>query len=199
MNKKIKFDKIFDIILLFYLVSLTSFHIGTGIDPILKKLALGSLILVFLLKYKKIMIKKLTLYIMGFWTFYLLSVLWCSNTNDVLFYLNICIYTIIFSVILSNYITTKEDIIKIFKLTVYSLLISCAILFVRTPFSDWGTVRIGAAIGLHPNSLGARLAYGFIISIYLLYNRQNNKLIENIIYIVSSTQPVRMTRPAVKL
>ena len=182
--KKIEIKELFNIVLLFYFVTLSSFRLGYGIDPIVKKIALGMLIVGFFMNYKKIKINKSTLYLLLFWLFYFLSLLWASSRVDVLDNINEAIYIIILSVILSTYINDMGDIINILKLLVYSLLITVVILFIRTPFQYFGTERIGDALGLHPNALGSRMAYGAIISVFLLSNDKSKNLKKIIFYIL---------------
>lgn len=52
-----------------------------------------------------------------------------------------------------------------------SLVVSGLILIIRvayyTPINDWGTDRLGFALGLNPNSLGLSLSFAAIVSVYL--------------------------------
>lgn len=175
---KIKTSKMMDVAIILYFAVLTSFQIGYGIDVIIKKATFVFLIFSFIIYCKRVNINKSTKQLLFFWAFYFLSILWAKNKNDVFMYFNNCIYILIISVILSNRIRKKEDIIAILKEIIISLFITTIILFIRTPYADWGTIRIGEALGIHPNTLGVRMAFGSILSLFfahLSFKEKNNK------------------------
>lgn len=172
---KIKLSKIIDIAIVLYLTVLTSFQLGFGIDVIIKKISFVFLIFSFVLYSKKFSISKSTKCLLIFWLFYFLSILWCKNINDTFMYFNNFVYIIVISIVLSNRIREKNDAIVVLKELIISLLISTIILLIRTPYTDWGTVRIGEALGIHPNTLGVRMAFASIISLFFVHKSYSEK------------------------
>lgn len=180
-NIALSTEKIFYVVLLLYLVTMNSFQVGTGLDPIIKKISFGLLIMVFVINFKNIQIKKTTLYLVLFWFFYFSSLLWASNVDYVIDYLNVAVYTILLSVVISSYITDTDDIMNVMKVIICSLIITIVILLIRTPLQSLGSERIGDALGIHPNSFGSKMAYGSLISLFLFHNSKNKEGKKNII------------------
>ena len=174
-----------------YFISLTSFQLGYGMDPLLKKTCLGLFIIAFFVYFisEKVFIKKATIYILSFWIFYYLSILWANDKTDIFYYLNNSIYMIIISLMIPNMIEDENDIKILVKLVVLSLLVSSIILVIRTPLEDWGSIRVGTVLGLHPNELGVRMAFGVLLDIYIFHsiieNHEKKITIMNLIYLLS--------------
>ena len=102
-----------------------------------------------------------------------MSCLWASSINDVMFYNNTFIQMVGCIICLTNRIKKREDIDTCLRLIVYSMLYSAVVLLIRTPFEDWGTERIGSALGLHSNDIGIRFALGVIIALYLAFSKKS--------------------------
>ena len=73
---------------------------------------------------------------------------------------------------LTNRIKTTKDIDKMLKLLLVSLIYTVLVLYIKTPASAWGTERIGADLGLHPNDIGIRFAIGVMISLYFSISKK---------------------------
>lgn len=177
INLKIKYKNIIESILFIYFISISAFQRGHGFDAIIVRVSFVLLIFivgVYICK-NSIKISKHTKWAISFWVLYFLSIIWAKNQHDVLMYINNCLQIIGLSICLSNYINTNDDINKVLKLLVYSLVFTSILLIIRTPMNAWGTERVGSVIGLHSNGLGMRLAFGAIIALYLF--NKNNKII----------------------
>jgi O-antigen ligase len=119
----------------------------------------------------KAMITLHTKWIALFIAYYYLSVLWAFNKSDVFYYNNVLIQIFGASFCIINRVKKQEDIDRILRIIVLSLMYTLVLLIIKTPSSAWGTERVGEAIGMNSNGLGMRLAYGVIISLYLIRKR----------------------------
>lgn len=162
----IKKENLVCIFLFLYFVILSSFRLTYGIDSQLGKISLGLLFIVFVVVIKKIKINMLNKWLFLFWGWYFLSTLWSMNIADTSYCLVSSIKVILLSLIISTLINNKNDVDKLFKLLILSLIISMIVLFIKTPLSTWGTERVGYSIGLNPNALGLRYSMGVIMCFY---------------------------------
>ena len=174
-NNRINFQ---DILLLIFFVSISAFRLNWYI-------ALGSFILIFvysILKDGKIYITSALKWGLLFWGYYLLSILWAHDISDTLRYISAIVYTIGIFCFMPKLIHNQEELVKTLKILFYSLVITAAIVFIRTPLSEFGTERVGSIIGLNENSFGMRMAIGAMLGVYL-YKTANIKK-SKILYII---------------
>ncbi len=101
-----------------------------------------------------------------------LSCLWARSITDSMVYTNTFIQMLGCIICLTNRIKTTKDIDKMLKLLLVSLIYTVLVLYIKTPASAWGTERIGADLGLHPNDIGIRFAIGVMISLYFSISKK---------------------------
>lgn len=172
--RKIKTINIFYIFLFLYLIAISAYQLGTGFDAIFVRTTFVLLVAITIILGKKIVITKQIKWCVVFWGFYFLSVIWAKNPNDTMYYVNNFIQILGIFICFPIMIKDEKSINTTLKLIIGSLLYTCVLLVIRTPQSEWGTERIGEAIGLNPNGLGMRLAIGFIACIYFLHYKTSN-------------------------
>ena len=172
MNKLISYISIF-----LYLVGMTAFQLGSGFDYYFVRISFVLLVTVFFFSHRDIRINSHLIWCTLFWFFYLLSLLWCENTEDTLYYINNIIQIVGIVICFYSFIETKNDIISFIKMMIFASSIAAVRVIILTPSASWGTERIGEAIGLNPNGLGMLLAISAILCIYMLHNLHNIYLI----------------------
>lgn len=186
MVKKLYKNDLHDI-LFFMFITFLSIHATDG--NILQTLfsyayTLGGVILYA----RNLSIKKpVFLYTVSWVGIVVLSILWASNKADAGAYVTSLIKIVLISLILTNRIKSYPDLIQIIKLIVWARIICAAVLIIKTPFSDWGTMNIGSAIGLWKNDIGL----GFVLSAFLAWTlsvneKESNKKLEQVFYSVIS-------------
>lgn len=161
--------------LFLYFIAISAFQLGTGFDAFFVRITFALLVLVTIFSSKNIIINKQIKWVCVFWVYYFLSVIWAKNSNDTFYYFNNFIQIVGISFVLPLIAKKEEDIVKIIKIFLLSMLFTTILLIIRTPSSAWGTERLGETIGLGPNGTGIRLAIASIFSIYLFHDNINKK------------------------
>lgn len=186
MVKKIHKNDLHDI-LFFMFITFLSIHATDG--NILQTLfsyayTLGGVILYA----RNLSIKKpVFLYTVSWIGIVVLSILWASNKADAGAYVTSLIKIVLISLILTNRIKNYQDLIQIIKLIVWARIICAVVLIIKTPFSDWGTMNIGSAIGLWKNDIGLGFVLSAILAWTLYVNeKESNKRLERVLYSISS-------------
>ena len=172
---KSKRENIIDFFVLMYFIACSAYRKGTGFDSLFVKVSFFSALFVIIIANKKIVVSRSLKWVVLFWCFYFISCLWAKNRVDTMERLNVSIQTIGVYVIIPLLFKDKDDINHVIKLIIISLFYSGILLMVRTPLSNYGSQRIGTAIGLHPNGFGLRMAIGAVLSMFLLKNQDNTK------------------------
>ena len=181
-NMMISMKKIQYISLFVYIVSISAFQLETGIDPWIVRGSFVLLVTSSLLR-KNIKFNIQIVWIIIFWFYYFLSLLWASNASDTMLCLNSAIQVIAISICLPNIIEDQNDIKKILNYIIISLFITSVLIFVRTPFSYWGLIRIGDVTGLHVNIVGVRMAIGALLCLYFVGD-SNISVKKKILYLI---------------
>lgn len=173
-EKKVLSEHISDILFFFYILGVTAFKSSIGFDFYFCRATYIVLVAyeVFLLFFdrKKVNTSILKWYV-PFIAFYFISMIW-GNFNDGMYYFNNFIQILGIIVFYSLHINTRDDVLKYFKILVFSLLISCFMIYSRSSLSDLGTARIGRELTLNSNTLGRRLAYGGIICLFFAQTKK---------------------------
>lgn len=142
-----------------YLVATSAFQLGTGFDALFTRgsffLMLGGVAFLYRIE---LAFDEHSRWIVVFWCFYFMSILWSRNTDLTISYANYALQTIGLSVCVLTFVQDLDDVMKIINILILSLLITVIRLVLLTPAYQWGTERLGEAIGLHPNTLGIRLS-----------------------------------------
>ncbi len=156
--------------LFLYFFAFSAFNLGTGFDWFFVRGSFIVLVLVVLLFNRELVLNGHFAWYLIFWAFYCLSALWASNKSDTFRYLESEFIQIIgLAVCLPTMIKSKKDLDLTINLIILALLGTVLRLFIMTPFSTWGTERLGEAIGSNSNGLGMMLAFGSVLSLYLLW------------------------------
>lgn len=166
INLKIK--TLLWLFLFLYLIAITAFQLGTGFDALFVRITFAIFVVLTIITARKIYITAHFIWCLVFWGLYFLSLLWSSNINDTLYYVNNAIQIVCLSLCLPILIRDKKDIALIIKLIVISILIAVIRLYMLTPSDSWGTERLGEAIGMNSNGLGMRLSIASVMSLYLV-------------------------------
>lgn len=172
MKSRLNNKKIIYITLSAYIISLSSFQLGFGFDAWFTRLSF-LFYLLSIIFVKKIILNTQAKWYLIFWIFYFSSIFWAKNPNDTFYYVNNFIQIIGISLMLPSIVEKKEDIDKIFKIIIFSILITSIIVFLRSPNLLSNIERIGEVVGLHPNTLGMRLAVGSLLLLYFLSKNKN--------------------------
>lgn len=177
LNNNLKIKNIEFFIVALYFIAISAHQLGTGFDAIFVRGIFGAMVLTVLIVNKKFVVSNIFKWSLMFWGFYFTSCIWAENVNDTLAYVNNAIQIVFIFLILPTIIKDKEDFNKILKLLLISLFYTAIVILIRTPLSQWGIVRIGRCVGLHPNAIGIRMAIGVIISLFFCHEKfkENNK------------------------
>ena len=177
LDNKLKIKNVEFFIVALYFIAITAHQLGTGFDAFFVRGIFGVMVLTVLIVNKKFTISNIFNWSLVFWGFYFTSCIWAENVNDTLKYVNNAIQIVFIFLILPTIIKDKEDLNKILKLLLISLFYTAIVILIRTPLSQWGIVRIGRCVGLHPNAIGIRMAIGVIISLFFCHEKfkENNK------------------------
>ena len=168
-GKVIRITSIYYLFLLLYIVSMTTYQLGTGFDALFVRATFAIWFLFTVFLNKKIEISGLLKWGILFWGYYFLSILWTHNKADTIYYVNSCIQILGIFICIPIIVKDKKNIDDILKLVIISLVYSCIILLMRTPQDIWGTDNVGVVMGLHRNVIGVRLSIGFLICIYFIH------------------------------
>lgn len=183
-------NKITYLVLFLFLCATVAHQTWVGFDALFCKATF--MLYLFLIGIKILINKKIIIneYVKWFCIFFLYlacSCFWANNINDATVYFSNYFLRIFVLIIgLSNTIKDKEDIDKILKIYIYSIIYMIIVLVIKTPTRDWGTYRIGQTIGLWKNSIGLYLAYAALFSIYFHTTEKSKikKVIWNLISIL---------------
>ena len=170
MNRKSWFEVIRYVLLFLYFLSISAFQLETDFDKVFFRVVFALIIIFNLIKKKKILITGALKWNFLFWVFFFLSSLWASDMNDTFWTMGVAVQMIGIFFFLPMYIKDETSLIKVLKILLLALVCSIAVLMFRTPIADFGTERLGSAIGLNSNAFGLRMAIGAIISLYLFHN-----------------------------
>lgn len=176
----IKERTIIGALFLLYMCGLSGHKLGTGFDAFFCRitfiLLLGAMLLFILLGQprKKIRIWGPTINRVLFFSFYLISVLWAINKNHVYdaSVVNRLIQCVAMTFFAEVYLVSSEDCRRFLKIILWSIVYMSILLIIKTPFSEWGSERVGGALGLHPNDIGIRCACALVISLYFFHQEK---------------------------
>lgn len=178
--------EIFRYILLFlYFLSISAFRLGEGFDAAFVRVIFVAIMFFSIFRKKKMIIYGIFVWAVIFWVFYFLSALWASNASDTLSNVALAIQILGLFIFIPTYITDKKSMNIVLKLLLCSLVCTAFILLAKTPLSDFGTVRLGEAIGLNPNAFGLRMAIGAIIALYLFHIEDKTNKFHRILFLVT--------------
>lgn len=154
-----------------YMSAFNAHKTGSPIDTILCLSTFSWMLILLILEMKKtqfvIPCTKPLVYYTMFILFYYSSCLWTQSITDTMSYTSYLVQ-VFGSVFTLNYlIRTRDDVNEYLELILLSLIYMIAVLILKTPFSVWGSQRVGGAIGLNENDLGVRCSIGVLLSLYL--------------------------------
>lgn len=181
---KIKYGSLQYLTLLIYLCVLSANQTVSGIDQALQWISFFAFVGASLLTHLRngFYITGISKWYLFFMVFSLSSCLWALySRSEVFFYQNRMIQLLAMTVCIPLNIKSDNDIERCLNIVLVALSYAAILLLIRTPFSAWGTERMGAAVGLDANVLGTRMAVGLLISLYFLSQKKQKKYIVLII------------------
>lgn len=72
-------------------------------------------------------------------------------------------------------IRTEKGIERILQVILFALVYMLLLLVIRTPFSTWGTSRVGSVINQHSNTVGRLTNFGILLSLYFLTTQKKHR------------------------
>lgn len=174
-NKPSRFEIFMYILLFLYFLSISAFQLETDFDRVFFRAVFVLMIVFSLFRKRKIVVTAALKWSLVFWLFFFLSSLWASDLNDTFWTAGLAIQVIGIFFFLPMYIKDEDSLIRVLKILLASLLCSIVVLALRTPIADFGSERLGSAIGLNSNAFGLRMAIGAVISLYLLHKDRVKK------------------------
>lgn len=178
-NKLVSINFLFDVAFFLYLCTLLGNKTGEGFDAIILRatfvFAVGMGVFIFI-HTNQLKFNGYLAWILVFFGYAYLSILWAISSDKAMDINNRFVQILFFAIFLTNRIKTHEEIIRYLKITVWASVYSAIVLLIKTPLSDFGSERIGEAIGVNPNFFGVRIAIACVISLYLFLKNKKNFL-----------------------
>lgn len=181
MKKIVKLEKrelVKNLLLFYFLVSISAYRL----NAVIAISAFVAILLYSILSDGKLIVTSILKWGCLFWGYYFLSILWCHNVNDVLRYGSAVVYIIGIFCFLPKIVKNKEELKMVIKLMFYSIVFTAILIILITPLSEYGTTRMGSAIGLNENIFGMRMAIGAMLALYIFKDKKYR--VNNIVLIV---------------
>ncbi len=175
-----------DVVLLIYLCVLFAHQQETTIDLFLRYGSLIALAATYFLFYAERPTRQGTFYwnFSGFeiWCILLLllglaSLQWCISADAVTNTLFKLAKLFLVCCLVRPRLTNREEIHRIWCIIFCALVYTFGLLIVRTPFSEWGTERIGLEIGQHSNEIGRLACLGVLLAAYLCTSQKQKRVL----------------------
>ena len=166
----IKRKQISFFMLFLYLVANFAHKRLTSFDTLFVRATFILLISSVFMLHKKIKFTHGLKWVFAFWGLYFVSIMWGHNILDSFKYINDAIQIIGLMICIPMLIEDKEDIELLLKYIIVAMIYASVLLIIRTPATSWGTERVGAVIGIHPNVLGRQAAFSAAICLYFIHN-----------------------------
>ncbi len=116
------------------------------------------------------------LWYLAFMVFAYSSVVWARYSHaDVFYYFTKQVQLLAVAIFLPVCLRDEKDFDDKLLIIVISLIYAGLLLLSRTPFSSFGTERMGEAIGMDKNGFGMRMAIGALLVLYLM-KKSDHKL-----------------------
>lgn len=177
---KLTYSKLFDVFLLIYFCALSGHNTGSFFDEMLIRISFVAIIGLTIFKNGRlsiIRINNLAKWYSLFFAYAMLSCIWAQYSRaDVFYYVFRMIQILVLLVCIPMNIENEDDIKKILKIILLSMIYAGALLLIKTPVSTWGTERFGTAIGLDSNALGVRTSITALITLYFIEIKKSKML-----------------------
>lgn len=170
-------------LLLLFLIANSAFRLGTGFDAIIVRLSFFGLLFSIFIFNKKFKISSILKWGLIFWSYFFISILWAKNSSDTLNRLDLAIQILGCYIFIPNLIEKKSDIKTVLKYLIFSSTTAMILLALRTPIYEYGTERLGEAIGQNPNGFGMIMSVSAIFCLYF-YQFEKNKKNGKILFLV---------------
>lgn len=173
-----------NVLLFVFLVSISAFRLNIYV-------ALPAFMIILLYSFVidgKIIITDILKWGIVFWGYYFISTIWAHDISDTLDYIPAAVYAIGIFIFLPKIVRDENDLHTTLRIIFYSIVFTAFLTIIMTPLSDFGTVRVGTAIGLGENTFGMRMAIGAMIALFLLKikDKKMNKTITILLIILLS-------------
>lgn len=185
MNKKIKLKfTVEDASLFIFILTKSGFLKNELIEYSTLLLFFISIILK-IFKNKKIYLNKHALMYLYFTIYSTLSYLWAMNRSFVSETLKSVLALSLLLILLSNYIDSREKLLKVIKYTVISnTLVSLKIIMMYSYFSGSASDRIFSITGIYFNTVGQVFGFSIFFSIILYKYYKNKKYLYYLVPII---------------
>lgn len=171
MRKSSFIIKLNDFAFLLYLCGLTAFNRGVGFDALYCR---GSFVIwiisevmdiVYSEANQNLRINNISLRQLLFFGYYILSGI-LLNFDDAIYYAGNIIQIVSVVLLLPRHIKSKRDVERYLFILLIAYSVMAVRLFLLTPFSVWGTERLGDAMALNANSVGMYCSTAMLICLY---------------------------------
>lgn len=174
--KLIDNEKAVKILFFLYMLGTSAFKRGYGFDAFFCRFTFIILmayeLFINILKNQKhrILLTPVFKWYFCFIVYYFISILW-GNIDDGLYYVNNFAQIFGLCIVFTQHVKTKEDVLEYYKIIAFSLVVTAAVIILRTPISSWGAMgRLGfEELALNANALGIRYALGTVVCLYFTY------------------------------
>lgn len=169
---KVTYSRLFDIFLLIYFCALSGHNTGSFFDEMLIRISFFGIVVLSIFQNGKLTRIRIDNLAKGYGFFFLyamLSCIWAQyNRADVFYYAFRMIQIQALLICVPMNVESEEDIEKVLKIVLFSLIYAGILLLIKTPINTWGTERFGGAIGIDSNALGVRTAIASLITLYFI-------------------------------
>lgn len=128
-------------------------------------------------RHQKIHISAFEIWFLFVFLYGAASILWSMDAGNVINVLINLGKTMTVCFLLRPHLNSRKAIKHVLVLLLFALCYMGLIIVIRTPFSAWGTERIGEVINLHSNEIGRLTCLGALISAYFFSSQKKCRLL----------------------
>lgn len=185
-----------DVALAIYLCVLYVYQRENPIESVLRYVALALLIVVYMIVYgrslgirhdRRLGTIYYVVWAVVFMVYAGLSFFWSIDGSNVLKRLKDVFLPFLACFAVLPRIRSTKSIKNILRVILFSLTYMLIVLVIRTPFSVWGSERVGAEINQHSNAVGRLANLGLLISLYFMTTEKRFRLLHFILIVAFGT------------
>ena len=136
--------------------------------------------------HQKIYISAFEIWLLFVFLYGAVSILWSIDARNVINVLFNLGKTMAVCFLLRPHLNSRKAIEHVLFLLLLALCYMVLLLVIRTPFSAWGTERIGEVINLHSNEIGRLTCLGALISAYFFSSQKKYRLLLGVLVLIFS-------------
>lgn len=187
-------EEICNAALFFYFCVLFAHQQETTVDTLLRYGSFAFVLIAYGLLYPamkhewkyRLRISEYEIWMLIFWVYVSLSAFWsldAGKTYNVLFNMA---KVMLVCFLVSLHIDTQKKTTHVMQLLLAALVYMMILLVIRTPFSMWGTERIGEVIGQHSNEVGRLVCLGSLIAFHFFITQKKHRIVLAIFMVIFS-------------